>query len=97
MKSSTPGGDMQVMKSWVVARLLWDPQADDRALITHFIKGYYGAAAPAVQQYLDLWHNMVTNSSFNMEIFVSPESSYLTPTALIDTVKMVSSAVQSVS
>ncbi len=53
----SPGSEMAELRSWVLARLLWDPFQDDRALIREFVEGYYGAgAAPHVLQYLDLMH-----------------------------------------
>lgn len=48
------GGDMAELKAWVMAQLLWDPKQDDKALISEFLTGYYGDAAPAVRGYLDL-------------------------------------------
>ncbi|MDQ2731789.1 MAG: DUF4838 domain-containing protein, partial [Armatimonadota bacterium] len=51
------GSEMAELRSWVLARLLWNPQQDDRALINEFLDGYYGrAAAPFIRQYLDLIH-----------------------------------------
>lgn len=48
------GGEMGELKAWVMAQLMWDPKQDDRALIDEFLKGYYGEAAPAVREYLNL-------------------------------------------
>ena len=45
--------DCEELKSWVIAHLLWDPSQDADALITEFVSGYYGAAAPSVMAYLD--------------------------------------------
>jgi hypothetical protein len=66
------GGDMEELKSWLISQMLWDPSQDDRALIAAFlevcpqsvssecnrvVQGYYGPAAPLMQQYLDLFSN----------------------------------------
>lgn len=50
------GAEFAELRAWVLAQLLWDPRRDDRALIREFLEGYYGAAAPALAQYLDLMH-----------------------------------------
>jgi hypothetical protein len=39
------------LKSWVMAKLLWDPTRDENALVQDFIWGYYGKAAPAIAEY----------------------------------------------
>jgi hypothetical protein len=50
----SPGGDVQELKSYLMARLLWDPSLDDRVLIKEFTAAYYGpVGAPVIQQYLD--------------------------------------------
>jgi hypothetical protein len=46
------------LKSWVTAKLLWDPSRDEKALIADFIWGHYGAAAPLLMEYealLESW------------------------------------------
>ncbi|MBQ9359026.1 MAG: DUF4838 domain-containing protein, partial [Abditibacteriota bacterium] len=35
-----------VLKEYLTAKLLWDPDIDDDACIKDFLQGYYGAAAP---------------------------------------------------
>ena len=39
------------MKSWVTAKLLWNPSWDENALALDFIRGHYGIAAPAMEEY----------------------------------------------
>jgi hypothetical protein len=39
------------LKSWVIAKLMWDPSLDENELKRDFILGHYGAAAPAVLEY----------------------------------------------
>jgi hypothetical protein len=53
----TGGGEMAELRAWLLARLLRDPEQDDRLLIDEFLRGYYSReAAPFVRQYLDLMH-----------------------------------------
>ena len=53
---TTPGGDMSLLKTWVLAKLLWNPERDPGALIREFLHGYFGPAGPHVGRYLRLLH-----------------------------------------
>ena len=39
--------------------MMWDPSRDPKALMTEFLNGYYGAAAPYLQQYIDLLDEII--------------------------------------
>ena len=39
------------MRSWVIAKLMWDPNRDVNALVADFNNGHYGAAAPMLNEY----------------------------------------------
>ena len=60
----TDGGEFAEMKSWVLARLLWDPHQDTDALVREFISDFYGAAAPQVQEYFELCRSLVKDDTF---------------------------------
>jgi hypothetical protein len=47
----SPGAERDWLRSWVIAKLLWDPSRDERELVQDFIWGYYGEAAPALAEY----------------------------------------------
>ena len=47
----SPGGERDVMRAWVLGKLMWDPSRDVRELMLDFIWGYYGQAAPAIAEY----------------------------------------------
>lgn len=55
----SPGGEFQELRSWVLAKLLWNPKADTDKLVNDFLAGYYGAAAGPVRGYFDLIHDAV--------------------------------------
>ena len=46
------------MRSWVIAKLMWEPSRDVWTLMQDFVWGYYGEAAPAVAKYYALLWNM---------------------------------------
>lgn len=45
-------GDLAELKSWLLAKLMWNPDADAAELTRRFVTDYYGAAAPMVTEYL---------------------------------------------
>lgn len=48
----TRGAAFAELRTWLLARLLWDPQRDPDALVQEFMHGYYGPAAPYLSRYL---------------------------------------------
>jgi hypothetical protein len=45
------GSEREWLRSWVAAKLLWDPSLDVFELMDDFIYGHYGKAAPAIAEY----------------------------------------------
>ncbi|MDN5939086.1 MAG: DUF4838 domain-containing protein, partial [Salinisphaera sp.] len=50
---SSRGGELARLRTWLLARLLWDPEQDPAALKREFVTGYFGPAAPFVLAYLE--------------------------------------------
>lgn len=46
------GGDLQELKAYLLAKLMWNPDADVAHLTDAFLNAYYGKAAPIVREYL---------------------------------------------
>lgn len=68
----TNGAEMAELRAWLLARLLWNPEQDDRALIDEFLAGYYGPRpAPLIAAYL---HELrAANEGFPLTIAPEPE------------------------
>jgi hypothetical protein len=64
------GGEFSEMKSWVLSKLLWNPNLDTKALVAQFITDYYGNAAPYIQQYFDLCHSLIKDDTV-MGIYIN--------------------------
>jgi hypothetical protein len=47
-------GDFVQLRTWLLGKLMWNPGLDQQQLTTEFLRGYYGDAAPFLQQYIDL-------------------------------------------
>lgn len=63
------------LKVYVMARLLWDPEADLHHLTSQFVTGYYGSkAAPLVLAYLALAEEAVRGH--HMSLYDGPDAPY---------------------
>lgn len=67
-------GDFVQLRVWLLSHLLWNPDQDEKQLTGEFMQGYYGAAAPSLQQYLDVMADAfetlgprltITNGNYN--------------------------------
>lgn len=70
------------LRSYLIAKLLWDPDRDINVLINDFLYGFYGQAAPYIREYIDLLHDAMEESGNELSIYGFPYdgfSSYLSP------------------
>ena len=55
-------GDFMDLRLWVMSKLMWDPQLDDKTLINEFLHGYYGKEIAKIYwQYLDTINNRASS------------------------------------
>lgn len=47
-------GDFTALKTWLLAKMMWNPQGDAKAYVDEFTRGYYGAAAAYLLDYQEL-------------------------------------------
>ena len=71
--NSQAGGEMAGLRAYLISKLMWDPDADDSALMDDYLNGYYGAAGPVIRQYIDKMHASLLSTGFKLNIFGSPE------------------------
>ena len=72
--------DMQDYKCWMIAKLMEDPQRDFAATRVTFLRGYYGAAAPHIGEYLTLLEEGARHTRAHVDWQSPPEAAtYLTP------------------
>jgi hypothetical protein len=67
-----PGHEFSELKNYLIARLLWKPEADAGAIIRDFLDGYYGAAAPWIGRYIQGLEDAVAQSKARLDIYESP-------------------------
>lgn len=75
--SSGGGGEMEPLRAYVLAKLLWNPDTEVQKHIHEFVNAYYGQAAPKILTYLDTIHRLVREDGLHAHIFDKPTSSYL--------------------
>ena len=71
------GMEMDDLRAWMLAKLLWQPGRDATAIISEFVEGYYGSAAPHVRQYLDLTHDAIAASGTPLGVLSTPWQPFL--------------------
>ena len=54
------GGEFAELRAYLLARLLWNPEAQVEPILNDFMHGYYGRAGQHVRAYFDLLHNRLT-------------------------------------
>lgn len=81
-----PGGcgDMAELKSYLLARLMWNPNLPPKAIVTEFLEGVYGAAAPEMQAWLDLTHKAAREQKMHATIYDPPTAPYFPPDLLVE-------------
>ena len=65
------------LKTYLLAKWLWDPDLDGDALTRDFAAGYYGAAAETMLEYISLWKNACGEND-HAGIYDTSDAPYLT-------------------
>ena len=71
---SSYGTDFSEMRSWIVAKLMWNLDQDVDELMLRFMERYYGAAAPYIYQYEKQLEGALLASGQRLWIYDSPAS-----------------------
>ncbi|QMU27529.1 DUF4838 domain-containing protein [Adhaeribacter radiodurans] len=76
------GGEFAELRSYLISKLLWDPNQNVDVLMDDFLQGYYGAAAKPIRTYINEMREALQKSGATLKIFGTPydaATSYLTP------------------
>jgi hypothetical protein len=55
--AASPGAEFMDLRNYMYAKLMWNPQADDSAIMDDFLNGFYGAGGPFIRKYIDTTHD----------------------------------------
>jgi hypothetical protein len=67
-----PGHEFSELKSYLLARLLWNPEADASAVMDEFLNGYYGKAGPFIRRYIDALRGALERTGAKLDIYEPP-------------------------
>ncbi len=70
--ASSRGGDFAEMRTYMVSKLMWNPDLDADSLMRAFMSGYYGDAAPYIYEYEKLLEGGLLASGTPLWIYDSP-------------------------
>jgi hypothetical protein len=66
------GHEFSELKAYLISRLLWNPEVNADSIITDFMNGYFGAAAPFVREYLDALEGEILKTGEWLDIYGHP-------------------------
>jgi len=74
----TVGSELAELRTWIIAKTLWDPTYDTDRAIDEFLAGYYGPAAGPIRKYVNLIHKQVADhADWHANIWSPPTAPYL--------------------
>lgn len=80
--NSEVGGEFAELRSYMLSKLMWNPEANADTLMNDFLRGYYGAAARPIRMYIDEMREALLRSGMSLRIFGTPNdavTTYMTP------------------
>ena len=73
------GGEFSKLRTYLMAKALWNPDCDLEKHMDEFLEGYYGAAARPIRQYIDMIHDKVQEENIHCTIRTPPTSPLFSP------------------
>jgi hypothetical protein len=70
--NTAPGHEWSELKSYMLARLLWNPRSDGNVWLNDFLYGYYGKAGPYLRRYVDALRAALERSGAGLDIYEPP-------------------------
>ena len=64
--------EMASLRSYMISKLMWDPDSDEELIMNDFLSGYYGGAGSCIRQYIDTMREALLASNHELLIFDSP-------------------------
>ena len=68
----TFNGEFEKLRSYLLAKILWDPDVDVEAEMKDFLTGYYEEAAPFIEAYIRITHDELEKSGLPLGIYQHP-------------------------
>lgn len=74
--------EFNLLKTYLLAKLVWNPNINVDSIMNDFLFGYYGNAGEHIQKYITLMKNELVQSGYNLWIYgdpIEPMKNYLSP------------------
>ena len=76
--------DLPELREYLLSKLLWNPNADENAIIEEFLNGYYGPAAPFVAHYIEIMKaSIAQHPEYRLICYQTTTAGWLSEDALI--------------
>jgi hypothetical protein len=72
-------GELSDLRNYLIARLIWDPGLDERAVLEEFVRLHYQRAAGPILDCIDMFHDHAERSGVHPGCFPSPDDVGLRP------------------
>ncbi|KFF13390.1 hypothetical protein IW15_06235 [Chryseobacterium soli] len=92
-------GEFSELKSYVIAKLLWNPELDVQTLIDDFLKNYYGPVWTDIKNYINTVNNRFQQSGASLDVYANPvqyKDGYLSDQNIRDYYQILKSALNKV-
>jgi hypothetical protein len=86
MQATGNKGEFGHLRAYLITKLMWNPDADPKAVVDDFLEGYYGAAAPWIAKYIEIMRQALLRDDFQLNIFGDPRDAvdnYLSPEMML--------------
>ncbi len=64
--------EFKELRTYIIAKLLWNPDLNTDSLMNDFLSGYYGASAPYIRSYIERMHDALEASGEDLLIYGYP-------------------------
>ena len=72
-------GELSDLRNYLISRMIWNPDFDDRAILEEFVRLHYESSAPLMLEYIDMLHDNAEQSDVNPTCFPRPSDVGLSP------------------
>ncbi len=88
----SPSPDLNELRQWLLAKLMWNPDFDVKRGIYDFTEAVYGPAAEDIRAYIDLLEKRVTEGEIHFGIYERADVAYLDEETLSRAQELMSAA-----
>jgi hypothetical protein len=76
--NTSPGHEFSELKSYLLARLLWNPEVNVDSIKNDFLTGYYGAGGAVIGEYINRLQSEILKTGEWLDIYGHPSAHSLT-------------------